>query len=109
MNAQSSVVPDDFWIRRRGDGKACIVLRKNVEVNQREEDEGTSTYYEYDEVEVVISDRKGLANYVDGNFDALFDMGVDRASMPEPLDDKGRIAELEQIVADMLMEQMGVG
>ena len=108
MKAQSSVTPDDFWIRRRDNGNAYIILRKNVETKQREEDEGLSTYFEYDEVEVTISDRRNLADYVDANFDALFDLGVEQASQPKPLSDKERIEELEQIVADMVAEKLEV-
>ncbi len=108
MKAQSSVIPNDFWIRKRELGQAYIILRKNVETKQREDDEGTSTYYEYDEVETVISDRRDLADYVDANFDALFDLGVEQAVIPKSMTDSERIEELEQIVADMVAEQLGV-
>ncbi len=108
MKAQSSVIPNDFWIRKRELGQAHIILRKNIETKQREEDEGTSTYYEYDEVETAISDRRDLADYVDTNFDALFDLGVTQSAIPKPMTDKERIEELEEIVADMIAEQLGV-
>ena len=72
MKVQSSVMPDPVWVKIREQGKATVRLRKNAEEKTREDEEGTSTCYEYDEVEITIPNRADVGQYVADNFDDLW-------------------------------------
>lgn len=102
MKVQSSVMPDPFWIKSRDQGKATVRLRRNIEEKIREGEEGTPTYYEYDEVEITIPNRADVGQYVADNFDDLWMASFEGAGELkgwQELQDE----ELEAIV-DMLEE-----
>lgn len=81
MRVQSTVRPSDFFIRKSHLGNVHLILRKNItelvtEVEGDEED--IQVIFNYDEVEVVISNRENLTEYVLDNFDSLYDLGVEQ-------------------------------
>ena len=96
MKVKSTVLPSDFRVRKREVGKAYILLRKNV-VEVKEEEQ---KIYEYDETEVVIADRRNLADYIDVNFDALFALGESQTVEETPTTEE-RISQLEAEIAKL--------
>ncbi len=98
MKTQSVVKPSDFSVRKRDKGQAYIRLRKNIEEFTTEEGD---TLYSYDEVEVQVADRRGLEDYVDANFDKLFDLGIEQGEAPREKTLEQRIAELEAMIKEL--------
>jgi len=92
---QSCTMPTPYWIRKTTDTQIFVRLRENVEEKIREEEEdGTSTYYEYDEVEVVIDFMQEPELYVEENFEALF-----MSACPQKL--FGAIKELREKIEEL--------
>ena len=100
---QSTVQPNQYWIRKTDDKQHYIKLRKNIEELTRvEEDETTSIYYQYDELEITVPKRSDIEEYLANNFEALF-----VAHCPEKAYEK--IQLLEQDNADLWYEVMTGG
>ncbi len=75
MRVQSSETPEQIWIKYKEQDKACIRLRNNIETKVREEENSnSSTYYEYDEIEIFIPLQPDLEQYLYNNFNTLWDM-----------------------------------
>lgn len=98
MKVQSAVNPSKFYVRKIELGVAHVKLRDNiVEVTDDEDNIG----YEFDEVEVEISDRGNLEDYISDNFISLFELGlVNEKKLKEP-SDKEKIVELEKALIEM--------
>jgi len=92
----SSVIPSPYEIRKKTDKEIFVRLRDNIEEKVRE-DEGTSTYYEYDEIEIRIPLTQDVEQYIEDNFEALF-----IASSPEKA--FAKITELQELLADTIEE-----
>jgi maltodextrin utilization protein YvdJ len=93
----SSVNPLQYEIRKRTDKEVYIKLRKNIVELTREDEEGTSTYYEYDEIEVKIPNQREIETYIEANFEALY-----LSSEPEIA--FKTIKELRELLADTIEE-----
>ena len=61
------------WFRKKTDQHHILRLRRNHETFERETDEGVETYWKCDEIEIRIPLRADIEQYVETNFDALFD------------------------------------
>ena len=72
MKVQSSQAPKQVWIRKTDNKNVYAKLRKNIEEKTREDEEGTSIYYEYDEVEVVLPKMNKPEEYIQQNFDDIW-------------------------------------
>ena len=72
MKVQSSEIPEQIWIRKNDGKNIYVKLRKNIEEKTREDEEGTSIYYEYDEVEVVLPKMNKPEEYIEQNFDDIW-------------------------------------
>lgn len=97
---QGASLPTPIWVRRTDDKNHYVRLRKNIEELTRVEiDEITSTYYQYDEIEIIIPKRIDIEDYINNNFEALF-----IANCPEKSYEK--IQLLEQDNADLWYEIM---
>ena len=93
----SSVIPSPYEIRKKTDKEVFALLRDNIEEKTREGEEGTSTYYEYDEIEIKIPLTQDAEQYIEDNFEALF-----IASSPEK--SFAKITELQELLADTIEE-----
>lgn len=103
MKVNSTVNPSKFYIRKVNLGVAYVRLRKNVVEDLDEED---NTIFDYDEVEVGISDRSNLNQFIEDNFEVLFEMGLQEENKPKPLSIDEKINKLEVENAEMEMEIM---
>lgn len=101
MKVRSSVSPEPIWIRCVENGEAKVRLRQNVVLKADDEEKLEHTYYEWDEVELSITDRENLLGYVQENFETLFDYGLVEESKPKPKTAK----ELRDEQIKMLQEQ----
>ena len=72
MKVQSSEIPEQIWIRKNDGKNIYAKLRKNIEEKTREDEEGTSIYYECDEVEVVLPKMNKPEEYIKENFDDIW-------------------------------------
>jgi hypothetical protein len=61
------------WFRKKTDQHHIVRLRRNHEEIERETDEGIETFWKCDEIEIRIPLRADIEQYVETNFDALFD------------------------------------
>ncbi len=100
MKVQSKIRPSDYWIRKIELNNAIIRLRKNI-IEKTVENEGVQeNIFEYDEVEVIIPNRRNLETYIVENFDALFLMGEKQIIVEEKSLEQ-RINELETLVLEL--------
>ena len=97
----SSVIPEQYWIRKQTDKEVFVKLRKNIEEKTREDEQGISTYYEYDEVEVIVKKRQDIETYITTNFDALF-LSADVENLNETISSMALIIEILMAEVDTL-------
>lgn len=95
MKVQGSAYPESIWIRNKELDYINVTLRKNVEEKQIEKEEGIETIYEYDEVTIKLIDRPNLEEYIQNNFDVLFDMGLQQEATPPLPTEEERIQAVE--------------
>ena len=105
MKVQSTIFPSEFLVRKTELGNSHVLLRKNIEEKQiqEEEQEEITTVYEYDEVEVVIANRVNLADYITTNFEVLFEQGLLRENEPKTPSDKERLEALEDAMLEVVL------
>lgn len=100
MKVQSKIRPSDYWIRKIELNNAIIRLRKNI-IEKTVENEGVQeNIFEYDEVEVIIPNRRNLETYIVENFDALFLMGENQIIVEEKSLEQ-KVNELETLVLEL--------
>jgi len=95
MKVQGSAYPESIWIRNKELDYVNVTLRRNVEEKQIEREEGIETIYEYDEVTIKLIDRPNLEEYIQNNFDVLFDMGLQQEATPPLPTEEERIQAVE--------------
>lgn len=100
MKVQSSVNPSKFYVRKIELGVAHVKLRNNIAEVVDEED---NINYVFDEVEVQISDRGNLEDYITTNFDSLFKMGIDEEIKIKEPTDKEKIKDLENALLELTL------
>ena len=96
MLVQGSVYPPKIQIINYQRGNAIVKLRRNIKEKEiKNEDGSTDTLYEYEETEIIIGNRGNIEEYIEKNFDALFEMGLKQAKEVElSIDD--RVQNLEK-------------
>ena len=92
MKVQGTTQPEPVEIKRQEMGKAIVILRNNITEKQREDNDGTSTYYEWDQVEVVLPLHQGLQSEIENNFEDFWD----KETIEGLKKMKGRIGEVEK-------------
>lgn len=98
MKVQGSAYPERIWIRNKELDYINVTLRKNVEEKQIEKENDVETVYEYDEVTIKLVDRPNLEEYIQNNFDALFDMGLQQEATPPLPTEEERLQAIEDAV-----------
>lgn len=103
MKVQSSIYPENIWVRKIELGDAYIKLRNNI-VEKEVENEGViDTIYEFDEVEVKIANRPNLIQYIENNFSSLFEKGIqEEAQFKHPTTEE-RLEALELAILEMIL------
>ena len=61
---------NNVWVKKQTDTHFIVKLRRNHEQIKREEED----YWQCDEVVIEIPLRQGVEQYIEDNFDALFEM-----------------------------------
>ena len=74
MKVQSGEYPNTYMIRKKNDSGYTIKLRNNIEEKTVENDEGESTYYQYDEIEIKIPimPEQNIEKFIKNNFNKLW-------------------------------------
>lgn len=106
MRVQSSISPNEFYIRKTELGNSYIKLRKNIEEKEVGHEESVDTVYEYDEVEVVVVNRANLAEYITEYFDELFKMGLEKEKQSLEPTVEERLQMAEDTIMFLLMGGM---
>jgi hypothetical protein len=105
MQVEGSVYPEKIKVKQYEKGMAHVLLRKNIAETQVTGEDGTTdTVYKYDEVEVVLANRANLTEYIEDNFDLVFNQGLAKENLPEEPSLEDRINAMEAA----LLESMGV-
>ena len=86
MKVTGSARPESLWIRYTENGNVVMRLRKNIIQNDN--------HWTYDEVEVSLSERDHIKEYVYAHFEEVFQMGLLLENQPKEL------TEIEKIKAD---------
>ena len=92
MKVQGTTQPEPVEIKRQEMGKAIVILRNNITEKQREDENGISTYYEWDQVEVTMPLHQGLKSDIENNFEDFWD----KETIEGLKNMKGRIGEVEK-------------
>lgn len=99
MKVQGSVNPDAIWVKEGKNGIVTVLLRKNVTTTTNEYGD---TIYEYDEVEVQLADRANLIDYIQNNFDLIFNEGLAKEGLPPEPTIEERISALENALLNLI-------
>ena len=89
---------------RQEQGKAReYFLRDNITEEQVENEQGDLiTQYKYDEVRVKLVDRANIEDYINNNFNLLFEQGKLEEQTPDNPSAEERISELEDTILSLL-------
>lgn len=99
MKVQGSANPEAIWIKEGKNGIVTVLLRKNVTTKTNEYGD---TIYEYDEVEVELADRANLIDYIQNNFDLIFNEGLAKEGLPPEPTIEERISALENALLNLI-------
>ena len=70
---QSTIKKPSIWVRKIENDHAYLTLRRNyTEKTETDEEGNTQTFWEYEETEVVIKNRRNLIDYVRDNFNTVW-------------------------------------
>lgn len=72
MISYCNFIPDVIWVRESDNGIRHVTLRRNF----IEETIAEEIQFRFDETDVYIPDRDNIQNYIETNFDALFEQGL---------------------------------
>ena len=103
MLVESSVYPAKIQIVNYEKGNAVVKLRKNIKEKEIENEEGTDIIYEYEETEVVLANRNNIKEYMENNFEILFEEGIAKENAIEPPTLEERLEALEEMELERLM------
>ena len=70
---QSTIKKDPVWVRKIDNNNAHVTLRRNFEQTTETDEEGNEqTFWNYEETDVVIKNRKNLLKYINKNFETVW-------------------------------------
>lgn len=102
MKSQSNLIQDKIWVREIENGIRHITLRNNFQEKTVQHMEETKKIYEYDETNIYIIDRENIEDYVNVNFDVLFEQGLLQENKPNEPTIEDRIASLENAIVEVM-------
>lgn len=106
MRAEAKEAPNRIVVEAY-DGKADIVLVENIELIDKD-GEGS---YVFDLYRLTVSDRPGLAESVESNFEAWITSAKEAEAAPKPKSVEERVETVETTtdqVVDILAQSLGV-
>ena len=74
----------NIWLRKTTDKHHVVRLRRNHETFEVEHDDEVTTYWRCDEIELRLPIRENVEQYVEDNFDMLFDIWVNEKKIFNP-------------------------
>ena len=98
MLVQGSTLPKKIEIRETFDNTVTLKLRNNIIKKTRKEEHSTISYWEYEEVEITISNRENLIDSVNKDFLKWFDFGVKQEIERE--EEKRKTSEINKLIKD---------
>lgn len=99
MQVEGSVFPAKIQVKGVKRGMANVLLRRNIteKIIENNEDGSTDTIYQYEEVKVELANRNNIEQYIEDNFDMVFQAGLEKEGIvEETLEEK--VARLEREV-----------
>lgn len=77
MKVTGSSLPDSIWIQYVENGIAHIRLRKDIVATQTTNANGDlQNIWEYDEIQMELSERDNLHDYIQENFELLYELAL---------------------------------
>lgn len=104
MLVKSHKEPKKVELRKKEGKVNEYFLRKNISSKEITNEQETTTMYEYEEVKIKLVERNNILDYINNNFEDLFQIGITEENTPEPPSKQERIDELE----NTLMQLLGV-
>lgn len=99
MTAYCSFKTDSVWIREVKNGLRHVTLRKDFEQIQVQRGDGeVETVFKFEETDLYIADRDNLQDYINSNFDMLFNQGLQQTAEKHSIEEKRQQAH--QIIKD---------
>lgn len=99
MKSQSSIIQPSIWLREVENGIRHVTLRKNFIEKQTQEGD---SIYEFDETNIYIPDRENAEEYVNNNFDVLFEQGLINEIKPKEPSIDDRLQAIENAIINLL-------
>jgi hypothetical protein len=101
MKSQSNILQPTIWIRGLDNGIRHVTLRRNFEEStSTREDEDIQ--YVFEETNVYVADRDNLEDYIESNFEILFEQGLINELKPTPPSLEDRLQAIENTILIML-------
>ena len=91
MIVQGSASPQNIWIRYVDENNNAVIrLTKNVIIKDITDEitQDTRQEYEYEEIEISVPNRDNLEEYIQNNFDLLFEKGLNDFELKKQLEEK---------------------
>ncbi len=95
LKTQSSVEPQQIILSALG-ASVTVRLTTNVEEKTRQDDDESSTFFEYDEVVFQMPYRESLQKDIEDNFEVYFGYGIQYMEQQESL--KNKKNEIQSLV-----------
>lgn len=99
MIVQGSASPQKIWTRYIDENNNVVIrLTRNI-IEKNVTDEITNDVrkeYEYEEVEISISNRDNLEEYINANFDAIFEKGLSDLILQKQIEEKDK--QIEELI-----------
>lgn len=105
MQVEGSVFPTKIQVKKVERGMANVLLRRNIAEKVIENEDGsTDTIYQYEETKAELANRNNLEQYIEDNFDIVFQAGLEKEGIvEETLEEK--VTRLEQEVEELKTAQ----
>ena len=103
MQVTSHKNPQKVELRQEQGKVREYFLRDNITEEQVENEQGNLiTQYMYDEVRVKLVNRANIENYINNNFNLLFEQGQLEEQTPSNPSQDERMSELEDTILNLL-------
>jgi hypothetical protein len=82
--ARCSFIPESIWLRDITEsGLRRVTLRRNFTEETNISEQGEETYYAFEEVDVFVSERENMEEFITQNFGNLFYLGLSQTEQAE--------------------------
>ena len=98
MLVQGSTLPKKIEIKEALDNTVTLKLRNNIIKKSKKEEHSAINYWEYEEVEITISNRENLIDSINKDFLKWFDFGLKQEIKRE--EEKRTTFEINKLIKD---------